>query len=125
MSNSEKKMKASWIRDCLFEYVAKHLDGMEEYFYQCWEEARRAVSDVPDFEEWIQGCRAQSTLGDMVGELWFRKCNNSEDLEKFMTTIDFGGYVDQFKEDFEVNIYIIESVFYYQKTRFEIEIKML
>ena len=126
MSNSEKKMLESWIRDCLFEYVALHLDGMEDYFHQCWSEARRAVSGVPGYKKWLEGCQAQSTIGDMVGEYWYQQFKGKEkEFKKFMEDIDFSGYVDKFKEEFEVNIVWIQPAYYFQKHRLDIVIRML
>ena len=29
-----------WIRDCLFGYIADHLDGMDDYFKECWRDVK-------------------------------------------------------------------------------------
>ena len=123
-----KELKRDWIRQCLFEYVALHLDGMEGYFRDCWKEARQAVSGVPGYKKWFEWTRVSGTVCDMIGEYWLDCFKGKEkEFKEFMDRIDFSGYVNQFKEDFEVEIVWVchQGGSCFLRDRLDIDVKML
>ena len=93
-----------WIRDCLFGYIADHLDGMDDYFKECWRDVKDERGGIR-YRKWLEECQFTGELNDIIGEYWYDMfAGREEEFKKFMEDIDFSGYVDQFKEDFEVNI---------------------
>lgn len=105
MKSKEDKITKEWIHQCLMEYIGLHLDDMGDYFYRCWKEAKAAVDDTPDYDQWFEMTRAVGSVCDMIGEWWYESFRGKEkEFKEFMQEIDFSGYIDKFKEDFEVEI---------------------
>ena len=123
-----KETDREWIRQCLFEYVALNLDGMDAYFKECWKQARRAVSDVPGYKKWLDWCRVDGCICEMIGEFWFDSFKGKGDqFKEFMERIDFSGYIERFKEDFEVEVLWVNHRKgpYWLKDRLDIDVRML
>lgn len=123
-----KEIDREWIRQCLFEFVGERLDGMDDYFHRCWIEAGMARSGVPSFKNWFEGCRVDGSVCDMIGEWWYRSFRGKEkEFKEFMERIDFSGYIDRFKEDFEVNIVWVNHRGgpYWLRDKLDIEVNML
>lgn len=100
----DKEFKKVWIHQCLMEFIGLHLTGMDDYFERCWTEAGM-VKGVPSFKKWFEETRADGCVCDMIGEWWYESFRGKEkEFKEFMQEIDFSGYIDKFKEDFEVEI---------------------
>lgn len=123
----DKDFKRDWIRQCLFEYIGLHLDDMGSYFYNCWREAKKVIEDTPDYDQWFERTRVDGSVCDMIGEWWFECFEGSEkEFKDFMQEIDFSGYIDKFKEDFEVEIvWVHHKDMTWLKDRLDIDVIML
>lgn len=123
----DKDFKREWIRQCMFEYVGMHLDGMDDYFNRCWTEAGM-VCGVPAFDKWFLECRINGTVCDMIGEWWYESFKGKEkEFKEFMEEIGFSGYIERFKEEFEVEVVWVnhQGGSYYLRDRLDIVIRML
>lgn len=122
----DKKFKSEWIRQCLFEYIALHLDDMGDYFYRCWKEVKKAVDDTPDYDHWFEWTRINGSICDMIGEWWYESFRGKEkEFKEFMDEIDFSGYIDKFKEEFEVEIvWVHHQEMTWLKDRLDIDVIM-
>lgn len=124
----EDKITKEWIRQCLFEYVADYLEGVGDYLLNQWKIARKLEDGVPSYKKWLENLRLSDGFNKYVGMYWYDRCGTEEKFKEFMTSIDLGGYIDKFKEDFEVNIVKVEfgkGLKYFHRFWFDIEVIML
>lgn len=103
-----KELDREWIRQCLFGYVADHLDGMDGFLRKMWKADRALEEGVPGYKKWLENEKMGDGFCLYVGMYWFDVCDGEEKFKKFVNDIDLGGYIDQFKEDFEVNVVKVE-----------------
>jgi hypothetical protein len=116
----DKEFDAVWIRHCMMEYVGVRLEGMDDYFRKCWKESGTRKG----YDRWFEETRISGTVCEMIGEWWCESFKGKGDqFKEFMKKIDFSGYVDQFIEDFEVEIVWVQEEGH--KDRLDINVKML
>ena len=119
----DKEFKREWIHQCLMEFIGLHLTGMNDYFEKCWTEAGM-VKGVQSFRKWFQWTRVDGCVCDMIGEWWYESFRGKEkEFKEFLDEIGFSGYMDQFLEDFEVEIVWIHPPV--GKDRLDIDVIML
>ena len=104
----DKGFIKEWIRDCLFGYIADHLDGMDGFLRKMWRADRALEEGVPGYKKWLDNEKMSGGFCWYVGMHWFDMCDTEEKFIKFMKDIDLGSYIDKFKEDFEVEIVKVE-----------------
>jgi hypothetical protein len=96
-----KEFMETWISHCLMGYVADHLPGMDDYLNARWKEDTRGLS----YDYWLFDAEMSETLYGMIGKFWCKTFQGKEkEFRKFMKDIDFSGYIEKFKGDFEVLI---------------------
>lgn len=100
----DKEFKRVWIHQCLMEFIGLHLEGMDDYFYKCWTQAGM-VKGVPSFSKWFEWTRVSGGVCYMIGEWWYESFRGKEkEFKEFLDSSGFSDYMDQFLEDFEVEI---------------------
>ena len=100
----DKEFKKEWIHQCLMEFIGLHLTGMDDYFKKCWTETGM-VKGVSSYNKWFEECRINGSVCDIIGEWWYETFKDKEkEFKEFLENSGFSDYMDQFLEDFKVEI---------------------
>lgn len=124
----DKKFEETWIRHCMFEFVGERLEGMEDYFRKCYRDAVNAGCYDGSYDEWRKMVYMEGTDCDVIGEWWYESFKGKEkEFREFMERVGFSGYVEEFKEDFEVEIIWVchRGGSCWLRDRLDIKVKML